>query len=243
MFGQRNRSMKTRGETAPAEQNPYPDQKENPKFMDALKSMGWKETSSSKKKKLEKQKAELEFDKKQLDIQKPAMETEADIANKAQANKNALESKKLRKEGREEGREDAKKFFSQDIEGLSPEKRSALQYEANKGIQRGVQGAHRKLLGEQGQRGIAGRSGVGYAQQKDLLRSGEQAKGQVHRDLDKLNSDLSMKKLAAMYAGGEGEASQSQLDKQMAIDEMNLAEEKRRQREFENQMYKMFSRV
>ncbi len=241
MFGQRNKSMKPRGLDT---ENPYPQSPEpsrEEQIKKAMGSFGFKESSSSKKRKKEKE--NFENEKKIFESQKPGIESEAELAKKQLSKQNALESKQLREEARKEGRESTKQFFNQDIEGLSPEKRSALQYEANKGIQRGMQSTHRKLLGEQGRRGIAGRSGVGYAQQRDLMRDADSAKGQVHRDLDKLNSDLAMKKLAAIYAGGEGEAAQSQLDKQMALDQINLDEEKRRQREFENQMYKLFNRV
>ena len=118
-----------------------------------------------------------------------------------------------------------------------------MQYEANKGIQRSMQQANRKLLGEQGLHGITGKSGVGYAQQRDLQRMGAEAQAGVHRDLDKLNADLALKKLAASFNIEQGEAAQSQLDKQIALDELNLAEERKRQRFFEEQANKQFSRI
>lgn len=153
------------------------------------------------------------------------------------------QSKEDRKTARAEGREYAKDVLSQEYEGLDPVKRQAMQYEANKGIQRSMQQANRKLLGEQGLHGITGKSGVGYAQQRDLQRMGAEAQAGVHRDLDKLNADLALKKLAASFNIEQGEAAQSQLDKQIALDELNLAEERKRQRFFEEQANKQLSRI
>lgn len=148
-----------------------------------------------------------------------------------------------RKRAYEEGRKRAEELFSRDVQGLNPEKRKALQYEAMRGIDRSAETANRKLLGEQGRHGIVGKGGVGYAQQKDLNRMQQEAQAGVVRDLDKLDADLALKKLAAMFNIEQGEASQAQLDKQLALDELNLQEERRRQRFFEDQFNKQFSRV
>ena len=98
----------------------------------------------------------------------------------------------------------------------------------------------RKLLGEQGRRGIVGKGGVGYAQRRDLHRMGAEAEGAVHRDLDKLDSDLALKKLAAMFNIEQGEASQQSLDKQLALDELKYEDEKKRQRRLEDQFYRQY---
>jgi hypothetical protein len=190
-------------------------------------------------------KEQSQLNKQKSDWQKasPEREKEAmDFQNKTIAEK-AAQSAADRQAARESGRKDTEEFFKKDIQGLDPEKRKALQYEANKGIQRGVQSANRKLLGEQSQHGIVGKGGVGYAQQKDLQRLGIDAQNQANRDLTKLDSDLALKKLAAIYSGGEGHASTAGLDKQMALDELQLAEEKKRQRNFEDQFNRLFSRV
>ena len=118
-----------------------------------------------------------------------------------------------------------------------------MQYEANKGIQRSTQAANRKLLGDQASHGVVGKGGVGYAQQRDLQKMSTEAQSGVHRDLDKMNADLRLKNIAAIFAGEQGEASQAQLDKQLALDELNLNEEKKRQRAMEDQMNRLFSRL
>lgn len=171
-------------------------------------------------------------------------EKDQEAANEASAKDKAAQSKADRDEGFKSGTQKVKDLYADEsIEGLNPKVRQAMQYEANKGIQRSMQSANRKLLGEQGQHGITGKGGVGYAQQRDLQKLGMEAQGGVHRDLDKLHHDLRMKNVAAHFAGGQGEAAQGQIDKQMALDELNLKEEKKRQRLLEDQIYRQFSRV
>lgn len=173
----------------------------------------------------------------------PQREKEASQAQSQMVSEKAAQSKTDRQQAREEGRADTEAFFQKDIQGLDPKKRQAMQYEANKGIQRSHQSANRKLLGDQSQRGIQGQGGVGYAQQRDLQKMAQDAEGGVTRDLDKLDSDVALKKLAAIFTGGEGNAAQSQLDKQMALDELQLADERKRQRTFEDQFNRQFMRA
>lgn len=174
--------------------------------------------------------------------QEPSTEDNQILQDKQVSDK-VKQSKEDRKIARQEGREYSQDVLNQEMQGLDPVKRQAMQYEANKGIQRSMQQANRKLLGDQGLHGIVGKSGVGYAQQRDLQRMGAEAQAGVHRDLDKLNSDLALKKLAASFNIEQGEAAQSQLDKQLALDELQLADERKRQRFFEEQANKQFSRI
>jgi len=194
-------------------------------------------------KRLGKEKKQLNQQKMDWEKGKPGREKEAAEFQNQQVSEKAKQSATDREAARQAGRLDTEEFFKKDVQGLDPEKRKALQYEANKGIQRGVQSANRKLLGEQSQHGIVGKGGVGYAQQRDLQRMGQEAQGQATRDLTKLDSDLALKKLAAIYTGGEGQAATAGLDKQMALDELQLQDEKKRQRNFEDQFNRLFSRV
>ncbi len=173
----------------------------------------------------------------------PTREKEAADFKNQQVTEKTQQAKADRTQARQEGREDAKEFFSQKFEGMKPEDRAALQYEANKGIQRSHQSANRKLLGDQAAHGIQGKGGVGFAQQKDLQRLAMDAERGAFRDIQKQDSDLALKKQAAAFAGGEGNAAQQQLDKQSAVDELELADEKKRQRQFEDQFYRQFSRI
>ena len=174
--------------------------------------------------------------------EKPYEEPDEHMVNKQVADK-TNQAKTDRKQGYAEGRERAEELYSRDVQGLDPVKRQAMQYEANKGIQRSQQQANRKLLGDQATRGIMGKSGVGYSQQRDLQRMAMDANAGVHRDLDKLDADQRNKNRAAMFGIEQGEASQNQLDKQMALDEIRLGDERKRQRQFDDQFYKQFMRL
>lgn len=159
------------------------------------------------------------------------------------ANERARQMAENRKNDLLEGRKYAEESLNRDFQGLAPEKRAALQFEGNKNVERQHMAANRQLLGEQAQRGILPKSGVRFAQQKELQRLANEGYGQVHRDLEKLNADLAMKKLAAAINLEQGSAAQSQLDRQMAIDELRLEEEMARQRRQEDKVNRLFSRL
>ena len=195
------------------------------------------------KRRTNREKEQLGRETEMLKQQKPEIEKQNEIANKEAISKATQEAKVSRQQAREEGRKYAEDVVNRNVQGLNPTQKNAMQYEANKHIQRQHQQANRKLLGEQGQRGIVGKGGVGYAQQKDLQRLANDAYGQSQRDMDKLDADVALKKLAAMFNIEQGEAAQSQLDRQLAADELNLANEQKRQRYFEDQFNRLFSRV
>ena len=199
-----------------------------------------------KKREKQKFKAEKEsFAQKQKDYEagSPAREREASNFRNSQIAEKTAEAKKNRNEAYAEGRARSNELFSRDVHGLEPAKRNALQYEANKNIQRAHQSANRKLLGEQSRHGIVGKGGVGYAQQRDLQRLANESQGAAHRDLDKLDSDLALKKLAAMFNVEQGEAAQSQLDRQLAVDELDLNDERKKQKNYQEKFDRLFSRI
>lgn len=149
-----------------------------------------------------------------------------------------------RKKARQEGRQHAEELLNDpSIVGMDPKRYKTMQYEANKQIQRAHQSANRKLLGEQGMRGVTGKGGVGYAQQRDLMRMADEAYGQSTRDLNKLNDDLRMKKIASIFAGEQGEAAQAMLDKQLAQDQLNYEEERKKNQLWEDYFNRQFSRI
>lgn len=186
---------------------------------------------------------ELKRERALFESQKPELERQEEENIQSQIGVNAAESKKARDVARQEGRKYAEDVISRDVQGLTPAQRNAMQYEANKNIQRAHQSANRQLLGEQSRHGIVGKGGVGYAQQRDLQRLANDARGQSQRDLERLNADLALKKLAAMFNIEQGEATQSQLDRQLAADELRLGQERKRQRNYEEQFNRLFSRV
>ena len=192
------------------------------------------------KKKSKREKESFTQEKQNWEKNAPAREKEASDFRNQQVGEKTAQSKAERDKATQEGRADLESFLAKEVQGMDPAKRQALQYEANKGVQRTHQAANRQLLGDQAQRGIQGKGGVGYAQQRDLQKMANEAYGGVERDLTKLDRDLALKKQAAIFTGGQGNAAQSQLDKQLAIDELELADEKKRQRNFEDQFHKQY---
>jgi len=196
-----------------------------------------------KRRKEKAQQAE-DFKQKEYEAGAPERERLAEEAKKTKVQEKADEAAAGRKKSYAEGRERIKELYSDPtIEGLPEKERNAMKYAANQNIQRSMNSANRKLLGSQSQHGIQGQGGVGFAQQQELQRLAQEGYGGVERDVNSLNEKRRMQNIAAIFAGEQGEASQSQLDKQMAADELDLADEKRRQRMFEDQFYKQFSRV
>lgn len=157
--------------------------------------------------------------------------------------KRVEKSRQERSASREEGWKHGVDIMSRKTQGLDPESRRALQYEANKGIQRNMQSANRRLVGDQGQRGIGNRSGVAFAQQLELEKAGRDAQGAARRDITKLDKDLELKNKAAIFNVSQGEASQTQLDRQRASDDLQLYEERKRARAMEDKLNNLMSRI
>ena len=195
------------------------------------------------KKKAKQERENLARERQHLESYRPEVQQQAATFQKSQIDQKAQEAKQARDQARKEGKAYAEEVLGRDVQGLTPAQRNAMQFEANKQIQRSHQSANRKLLGEQGRHGIVGKGGVGYAQQRDLQRLANESQGQATRDIDKLNADLALKKLAAMFNIEQGEAAQSQLDRQLASDELKLNDEQKRQRYFEDQFNRLFNRV
>jgi hypothetical protein len=195
------------------------------------------------KRRLKRAQEELSQEKQRLKDEEPErLKQKADF-EKSQVKEKSDQAAEDRKKGREEGKAYAEEFLARDVQGLTPEHRKELQYAANKQIQRGMQSANRKLLGEQASHGILGKGGVGYAQQRDLQKVGQEAQSSALRDLNKLDYEAALKNKAAMFNIEQGEAAQKQLDQQIALDELKYEEERKRNRYWEDQMNKLFSRV
>jgi hypothetical protein len=195
------------------------------------------------KKENQRQAEDLKKQQDQFSEGAKAREAQESAEMETKASEKAQKSKEERNIARKEGQEYMDEFFSRPQEGLTPEQKRSMQFEAKKQIQRGEQAAQRKLLGNQGMRGITGRSGVAYAQQRDLNRQAQEAQGAAQRDVNKYDYDLALKKQAAKFSGEQGEASQAALDKQLALDELRLENERKRQRQLEDQYYQQFTRV
>lgn len=175
--------------------------------------------------------------------QMPGLLREEERYNKEKMDRNIASASQERERARVRGREYAKEVSSRPVQGLDTNQRKAMQYEANRHVDRDLENANRELLGNQSRRGIVGGSGVGFAQQKDLQRQAGELRGGIHRDLDKLNADMMEKRRAQEFGIEQGEAAQYGLDRQIAQDEINLEKERKRQRQFEDRFYQQFSRV
>jgi hypothetical protein len=131
----------------------------------------------------------------------------------------------------------------QNAQGFSPEQARAMQYEAHKGIQRREQSAQRNLVGAQGSQGIGGRSGIGYAQRRDLNRGFGEQHGQAQRDYERLNAEQRLANVGAGTAYEMGEKARMSTDW-----EAELAREEREKQRKANpygvtQAYQQFSRM
>ena len=192
------------------------------------------------KRRMKREQESFNQQKNDWENQAPEREKQFNEQRKQQVGEKVAQTEATRNTAREKGRNDLKNFLKEDVEGLDPKHKQALQYEANKGIKRSYQNANRKLLGEQSQNGIGGQGGVGFSQQMTLQDMARQNQGQVTRDVNKLDHDIALKRQAQIFAGGEGEAAQALLDNQIAEDELSLMDEKKRQRSLEDQFYKQY---
>lgn len=200
--------------------------------------------AAREKKRLGRAQQEFDIKQKEFEAGAPEREKQALAQQQAQIAEKSKYANEQAEKGRQAGRADIQGLMNDpNIHGLDPEKRKALQYEAQRGLDRSFQNANRQLLGEQNMRGIRGQGGVGYAQQRDLQNMALEAQGGVQRDLTKLDADMRLKNIAAQFAGGEGRALQELLNQQVAADELQLMDERKRQRAMEDQMNRLFSRI
>ena len=146
-------------------------------------------------------------------------------AEKAGVKQYAQEESANRAADTQRGRQDAQNFFNQEQKGLTDKQRHAMQYEGERQIDREHEKARQALLGQQGQRGIGGKSGIGYAQQRDLQNMAAEARGAVTRGVQLADADQALKKQAAIYAGGQGESALAALDRQAAQDDLRYRQE------------------
>jgi hypothetical protein len=193
--------------------------------------------------KRKRQKKELKQERERLaqDRQRLMEDVNKSDIDQDRAAQDAAKAAEERKRAREEGRKYAEELFSRDVEGLTPGQRRSYSETGRRNIGRDIQGAQRQLAAQQGRRGLRG--GAAYAQQADLARAGAEATGRLESDLSNLDADLALKRLAAMFNIEQGEAAQSQLDKQLAVDEQRAEQERRRQRYLQEQYDRIFSRI
>lgn len=198
-----------------------------------------------KKNKKEKRKQQEKVDAERLKNQNSAEAIQREKNERESIRQEASEqTKKLSDErdaARQKGRAYADEVLSRNYEGLNPRERQSIEETGKAKLNRDVQGYQRQLLANQGRSGIRG--GAAYAQQADLSRAGLEAQQQLYRDIENLNAQRQMQKLAAAFNIEQGEAAQSQADRQLSMDELRYDQERKRQKTLEDQINYLFSKV
>ena len=138
------------------------------------------------------------------------------------------------------GYADAERLISE-TKGFTPEQKALKESDAQQRLNNDMQGYQRNITSRQGASGIKG--GAAYAQNADLAKLGMQAQGQFQSDLAQLDQDLALKKAAAKYSIGQGNATQNQLNQQIAEDTEQTEKERKRQQALEDQVNKILARL
>lgn len=141
------------------------------------------------------------------------------------------------------GQQRGVEFFNKPIQGYTPEHRAALQNQANAHINSTMHTASKKLLGDQASRGILGQGGVKYAQQRDLMRQGMKARGDAHNEVAKQDAERAIQKQAQVFAAGAGEASQANLERQEAKNDLRYTQERQDNKKMVKKFGKNLSRL
>jgi hypothetical protein len=194
-----------------------------------------------KRAKREREALQQEIDLLKQEREKQPSGIEEHRTHQEQINEIAKEQKERDKIAQQEGRERAEELLNRDYKGLGDVQRRSLQESANSQINKDIQGYEKRLLAQQGRRGVKG--GAAYAQQQDLARLGTEAQQQMQRDLSVLDADLALKKLAAAYNVEQGEVGQEALRQQMARDVLSSYDQKRYNKWLAEQANRLFQRI
>lgn len=159
----------------------------------------------------------------------------------SQVNQLADDQKKRDQIARQEGRLESDDYLNREYKGLGTQQRNNLQETANAQIARDIQGYDKRLLGQQGKRGVMG--GAAYAQRADLARIGTEAQQQVQRDISSLDAEAAKQKLAQAYNIETGAVGQEAFRQQGAKDLLENNEQKKYQKWLTEQANKLFQRV
>ena len=182
------------------------------------------------------------FDPTPQEIQQKSAKEEAQHALfREGAVKREEEMRGTREAGRERGRAYGEEVMGRDVRGLTPRQRQSMEESSQQKINRQMQGYQRSLVGQQGGRGIRG--GAAYAQQADLARTGLEQQQQTLRDINQMDADIALKKLAAQFGIESGEAAQSQYDRQRAEDQLRMEDKMKRQRGYGRGFQQSYQRV
>ena len=171
----------------------------------------------------------------------PATPQYDESALQNEANVLAKQQKEQRTQAEKEGRAKGDELINREMQGLTPQQKLAMRESGQHRVGREYQGYQRQLAAQQSRRGIRG--GTAYSQQADLANHAAEAGRQSERDLSELDADQRLKNIAASFAVEKGEGANQALDRQSAIDELRLREDRKRQRSQEDRFNHLFSRI
>lgn len=199
-------------------------------------------SSRSVKKKLTKQKEKFSHKMNKQEDKLREMVYGNPTAEQSTANQLA-KMKKDREAAEESGYKRGEEFLNRPVQGFTPQERSTMQYERERDVDREQKAANRKLLGEQGMRGIVGRGGIGETQRREIANAGQAARAGVTRDLDKLSSDRALKRQAQILSMGLNESTQQQADKQLLESRRNYDKEQKAASKREKNLFKTLKKL
>lgn len=193
------------------------------------------------KKRAKRERAALQEEIERLKQEKQTDPVQEQRTHQEQVNQLANEQKGRDQEAVKEGTKRFDELINRDYKGLSDNQRRVLQESSDAQINKDIQGYEKRLLAQQGRRGVKG--GAAYAQQQDLARLGAEAQQQMQRDLSALDADLVMRKIAAAYNVEQGEVAQEALRQQMARDVLGSYDQRKYQKWLAEQANRLFQRI
>ena len=193
------------------------------------------------KKRAKREKLAMQDEVNRLKQEKLVDPVQEQKTHQTQVNQVADEQRGRDLEAQQKGTQRFDELMNRGYKGLEDTQRRALQESANSQINKDIQGYEKKILAQQGRRGVKG--GAAFAQQQDLARLGTEAQQQMQRDLSTLDADLVLRKIAAAYNVEQGEVGQEALRQQMARDTLGSYDQKKYQKWLAEQANRLFQRV
>lgn len=154
------------------------------------------------------------------------------------AKTHAKELHTIEKAGLQAGREQGEEFGKRQFQGYTPEERNREEAMAARATQKKIQKAERDIIGKGGHHGRRG--GSVYAQKADLERMGLESHNEAQDAIRRADKELALKNEARQFAIEQGGGTGAIERHQQALNELNLAKEKKKQRRYEDQL---FSRI
>jgi len=178
-------------------------------------------------KKAEDERIKSESAAERKEIEKIGLPAEEDVQELKSRQQELTEQQRgVDDQRRTENRQDIESSINRDFEGLSEEKKGALQQTANRQISQQTQRANRQMQSEAGSRGFVGGDD---ALKMETARLATDAQGQFSRDLAVMDSDAALQKIGTALAMEEGRAAQDLLQDQGFMDQLLAMMEKQKE--------------